>query len=141
MNARRQAREIALQVLYALDANPETDADAVLAQYYARFDEERAELPDRGFAEILVREVSARRGELDELLGQVSKNWRLERMARVDRNVLRLALYELKYRDDIPAAVTLNEAIELAKRFGAAEAPAFVNGLLDSALHTLDIHK
>ncbi len=147
MNARRQAREIAVQVLYALDATPEADASAVLAQYYDRFENDRGadeaerEPPDRGFAETLVREVSARRGELDELLTAVSKNWRLERMARVDRSILRLALYELKYRDDIPGAVTINEAIELAKRFGAAEAPAFVNGLLDSALHALDIRK
>jgi len=88
-----------------------------------------------------VREVSEHRSEIDDLLGQLSRNWRVERIARVERTILRMALYELKFRDDIPARVAINEAIELAKRFGSADASAFVNGLLDSALTTLGIRK
>jgi N utilization substance protein B len=168
--SRRRAREIALQVLYTLDVNPELPAEAALTQYFDRFlgvedeDDDRApahqqpsheppgareqreqreqreerqrqEQIDRPFMEALVRGVTARRAELDERLGQLSRNWRVERIARVERNILRMALYELEERDEIPARVTLNEAIELAKAYGAEDAPAFVNGLLDSALH------
>jgi N utilization substance protein B len=147
--SRRRAREIALQVLYSIDANADVDPSAALAFYFDRFaaeeHEDEAAEPgapvDRTFVETLVREVSARRAEIDDLLGQLSRNWRVERIARVERTILRIALYELKFRDDIPARVTINEAIELAKRFGASDASAFVNGLLDSALTTLGIRE
>ena len=147
--SRRRAREIALQVLYSIDANADVDPKAALAHYFDRFAaEEREDEPgeseapvDQGFVETLVREVSERRAEIDDVLGQLSRNWRIERIARVERTILRMALYELKFRDDIPARVTINEAIELAKRFGASDASAFVNGLLDSALTTLGIRK
>ena len=137
--SRRRAREIALQVLYSIDANTDVDPTAALGFYFDRFAaEEREDQPDddagpadRSFAETLVREVSTHRAEIDEVLGQLSRNWRVERIARVERTILRMALYELKFRDDIPARVTINEAIELAKRFGTAESPAFENGLLD----------
>jgi transcription antitermination protein NusB len=144
--SRRRAREVALQVLYSLDVNPEVAPAAAIVQYFDRFagadgeDGDEGEAPagerlDRPFLEALVHGVSERRAEIDERLGQLSRNWRVERIARVERNILRMALFELEYRDDVPARVTLNEAIELAKTFGAADAPAFVNGLLDSALH------
>jgi N utilization substance protein B len=156
---RRRARELALKVLYSLDVNPDVEVGAALAAYYERFaragregedgDEEgdgdgdadtsEGETVDRGFAEGMVREVSERRAEIDELLAQVSRNWRIERMARVERTILRMAVYELKYRQDVPPAVAISEAVELAKRFGAADAPAFVNGLLDSAMHALGV--
>jgi transcription antitermination protein NusB len=149
--SRRRAREIALQVLYSIDANADVDPSAALAFYFDRFAaEEREEAgagegpgaeADRAYVETLVREVSQHRAEIDDLLGQLSRNWRIERIARVERTILRMALYELKFREEIPARVTINEAIELAKRFGAADASAFVNGLLDSALHTLGIAK
>jgi N utilization substance protein B len=163
--SRRRAREVALQVLYTLDVNPELSADAGLTQYFDRFfalDEDddqplhqrepaaeraaredratpdrpdRQDRIDRAFVDALVRGVTDHRAELDERLGQLSRNWRVERIARVERNILRMALFELEERDDVPARVTLNEAIELAKGYGAEDAPAFVNGLLDSALH------
>jgi N utilization substance protein B len=142
---RRRAREIALQVLYSLDVNPEVTPSAAIAIYFNRFagvdgDEDGGESDaddriDRPFLEALVHGVSERRGEIDDRLAQLSRNWRVERIARVERNILRMALFELDHREDIPARVTLNEAIELAKTFGAADAPAFVNGLLDSAFH------
>jgi N utilization substance protein B len=148
--SRRRAREIALQVLYSIDANADVDPGAALSFYFDRFaSEEREDDPpeseaapvDQTFVETLVRGVSERRDQIDEMLGQLSRNWRIERIARVERTILRMALYELKFRDDIPARVTINEAIELAKRFGSADASAFVNGLLDSALSTLSIEK
>jgi transcription antitermination protein NusB len=143
--SRRRAREVALQVLYCLDVNPELEPSAAITLYFDRFagvDHEEGEPApgdgeriDRPFMEAIVQGVSGRRSEIDERLGQLSRNWRVERIARVERNILRMALYELEFRDDVPARVCLNEAIELAKTYGAADAPAFVNGLLDSALH------
>ena len=147
--SRRRAREIALQVLYSIDANPDVDPAAALAFYFDRFAAEEREddggeesgPADRAYIETVVREVSQHRDQIDELLGQLSRNWRVERIARVERTILRMALYELKFRNDIPARVALNEAIELAKRFGSADASAFVNGLLDSALTILGLGK
>jgi transcription antitermination protein NusB len=148
LSPRRRGREIALQVLFQLDANRELDARTAIAHYFDHLsggDEEdlpgRDEPADREFAEMIVREVSARRERLDQDLAQISRNWRVERMAQVDRNVLRLALYELKHVPEIPARVSINEAIELAKRFGSVEASSFVNGVLDAALKTLEIRK
>ena len=146
---RRQGREVALQVLCAADANPDVGAPAALALYQSHMagsEEDDADLPgprgfDAEFADTLVREATQHRDDIDKAITQVSRTWRLDRMARVDRNILRLAVTELLYLPDIPARVTLNEAVELAKRFGAAESPAFVNGLLDSLLSSLPVRK
>ena len=146
---RRQGREVALQVLCAVDDNPELDARAAVALYVSHLlagDEEDAELPapdafDRAFADSLVEAVSTNRDKIDETITSISRTWRVDRMARVDRNILRLAVAEMLYLPDIPGRVTINEAVELAKRFGAAESPAFINGLLDSAIKTLQIRK
>jgi N utilization substance protein B len=137
---RRRARETALQILYQLDVQPELAVDEALARYHATLDRE-AESPlddeAREFADRLVRGVAEHLAAIDERIGRASKNWRLERMARVDRNLLRLATYELAFCADIPAKVAINEAIEVAKRFGAQETPAFVNGILDRVLEEL----
>ena len=140
--SRRRAREVALQVLYCLDANPELEVSAALALYFDRFAEAEKdeggpgdEAVDRPFMEMLVRGVSERRAAIDERLALLSRNWRIERIARVERTILRIALFELDHCPEVPARVALNEAIELAKSYGAADAPAFVNGLLDSALN------
>jgi N utilization substance protein B len=84
-----------------------------------------------------VRGVTSHREEIDSLLAGLSRNWRLERMAVVERNIIRIALYELRYAPSVPIAVVLNEAIELAKRYGTAEGVAFVNGLLDRAANEI----
>ncbi|MCG5054546.1 MAG: transcription antitermination factor NusB [Myxococcales bacterium] len=139
---RRRAREIALQILFKLDANPELAADDALALYFSELasagEEDGPSRPgeslDRSFVARVVSGVSQQRAVLDEGLQRVSRNWRVERMTRVDRCVLRLAFYELRFEPDVPPQVVLNEAIELAKRFGSGEAAAFVNGILDSAL-------
>jgi transcription antitermination protein NusB len=146
---RRQGREVALQVLCAVDANPDATPAAALAHYHNHFagaDEEELELPsreafDREFAEALVRKTTEHRDAIDASIAQVSRTWRVDRMARVDRNILRLAVAEMLHFPEIPARVTINEAVELAKRYGAAESPAFVNGLLDSAIKVLELRK
>ncbi len=150
MMSRRQAREITFQILFGLDGNPALDVEAALHGFFHHLeggrseDEEDAEKSstlDRPLAEGFVRQVIANVPELDDTISHVSRNWRIERMARVDRNILRLAVYELIHCPDIPSRVTMNEAIELAKRFGAADGPPFVNGLLDSLVKTLGIQK
>lgn len=138
---RRRAREYALQLLFALDVNDSMSVSAALGHFWRDFlDEVRAsaaeddgELPSEvvEYAEALVHGTAGKLAEIDAIVQRASKNWRLERMARVDRNVLRLATYELAFESEVPARVVLNEAIEVAKRFGALESAAFVNGLLD----------
>jgi N utilization substance protein B len=129
--ARRRARGYALQVLYALDLNEEPSVDAALARFWAAFEQDEADPAAREFAEALVRSTVAQLREVDELVQQASKNWRLDRMSRVDRNILRLATWELLASPEVPVRVVINEAVELAKRFGAEDSPAFVNGILD----------
>ena len=145
---RRRSREIALQILHQMDVggDPDTDVSRLIAHYFAHLApsggpaaDEEDELPgpapgiDRALIEELVRGVSEHHAELDGLLTGLSRNWRVERMGIVERNVIRIALYELKYAENVPVAVIINEAVELAKRYGAAEGGAFVNGLLDRA--------
>jgi N utilization substance protein B len=134
IGARRRARECALQMLYSLDVNPGLGVEQVFAHFWKDFAGEAAEERDAdvmGFAERLVRGAQQNLAEIDDIIQRASKNWRLERMARVDRNLLRLGAYELRFETEVPGRVVINEAIELAKRFGTAESPAFVNGLLD----------
>ena len=127
---RRRGREYALQVLYSLDLNDGLTPAQAIAQFWKGFEDEK----DPGvvtFTEELVEGTHEHREEIDAVIQRASRNWRLERMARVDRNLLRLATYELQFKPEVPAKVVINEAIEVAKRYGTAESPAFVNGLLD----------
>ena len=130
MGARRIGRERALQALYQMEMSALRPEDALETAWSA----EPEGPPDpeaQRFALELVHGVVEHREEIDGLIEQHSHNWRLDRMARVDRNVLRLAVFELKWRPDIPKKVTLNEAVELGKAFGTEASSAFVNGLLD----------
>lgn len=127
---RRRGRWFALQVLYALDLNDQEAIDDALARYRRDFDldlDERSE----AFARELVIATRTRLSEIDDVIQSASRNWRIERMSRVDRNILRLAVGELLASSQVPTKVVINEAVELAKRYGATEAPAFVNGILD----------
>lgn len=130
VGARRKARECALQILYSLDVNSGLTVDQALSAFWRGFEDEK-DPSVIGFAEALVRGTMRHREAIDEVIQRSSRNWRLERMARVDRNILRLATYELMYEREVPAKVVINEAIEVAKRYGTAESAAFVNGLLD----------
>jgi len=152
---RRRAREVALQILIQGDVSPEVEGAAAARLYFdhladiapmddADSDEEAAGRPaavDRALIDELVVGVASHREELDALVQNLSRNWRLERMALVERNIIRLALYEMKYVPTIPTNVALNEAVELAKRFGTSEGAAFVNGLLDRAATELQLRR
>ncbi|HET6281418.1 MAG TPA: transcription antitermination factor NusB [Polyangia bacterium] len=148
---RRRSREVAVQVIYLMDASPELEAEAALNLYFTHLaadinegepgsEPERVGI-DRAMVDDLVKGFASHRQELDELLATLSQNWRVERMAPVERNVIRLALYELKYCEGVPVSVALNEAVELAKRFGSSEGAAFVNGMLDRAVNDLGIRR
>ncbi len=131
---RTKARERALQALYQIDVAA-TDLDEALARFWPSFEPVEREV--REGAEALVRGVAAHRLEIDEAIEQVSTNWRMDRMAKVDRNVLRLAVFELRWRDDVPVKVCINEAIELGKKYGSESSAAFVNGVLDRVASSL----
>lgn len=128
---RRLAREAAVQVLYALDAaNTWSDVDAAtaLARYWSHLEN----APEgRDYCDVIVRGVATHHDALDAAIRAANPTWRVERMARVDRNVLRLGAWELIHGGDIGVEVVIDEAIELARRFGGEESPAFVNGTLD----------
>jgi N utilization substance protein B len=127
MGLRHRAREAALQILYGMDVSGE-DAERAIKRYWATLG--AGEEPS-DFANSLVRGCTAQREAIDDIIARTSQHWRVERMAKVDRNILRLGTYELKSVPDVPRNVTLDEAVELAKRYGDAESPAFVNGVLD----------
>lgn len=126
---RRKAREYALQLLFQLDIRKEKPTASVLKRFWA---EREPEDEVKSFAEDLVKGAYKHIDRINDLIRQCAKNWTLDRMAAVDRNVLRLAVYEMLYRMDIPTSVTINEAIEIAKKYGTDESGAFVNGILDS---------
>jgi N utilization substance protein B len=130
MSRRSRAREIVLQVLYEDDLNPDRNM-ATVDQFLVRRLNHDQELIN--FARNLLAGVRRNRGELDRLLTERADNWSLDRMAVTDRNVLRLGAYEILY-SDTPERVAINEAVELAKRFGARQSPQFVNGILDRFL-------
>jgi N utilization substance protein B len=127
MAKRSKAREVALQVLYEDDLNPGGEPVDRTEFLRTRLQDD-ADLI--GFAESLIAGVRRNRPELDALLVKTAENWSLERMATTDRNVLRLGAFEILFTQT-PAAVAINEAVELAKRFGAAQSAPFVNGILD----------
>lgn len=127
MRKRTRARELALQALYQLDIRGVEVLDDV-----GRFLGQRESEPEvRDFARRLIDGCWQHRDRLDATIGEVAENWEVRRMAVVDRNVLRLASFELLFLDDVPPKVAINEAIDLAKRYSTADSGAFVNGILD----------
>lgn len=127
---RRTGRAYALQLLYARDGDASTDLANAASAWASEFELE-IEPAAQEFATKIVGAATERAKEIDDLIATSSKNWRLERMSRVDRNILRLGATELVAFKDVPVKVVINEAVELAKRFGTAESSAFVNGVLD----------
>ena len=159
MGTRRQARERAVQFLFQHDHNPPEDLAGALEHFWVHqrpavieviegkstWGEEK-ELPPptvddvaiREFAEPLVRGVLEHREEIDARLRKLAANWDLHRMAGVDRNILRLATFEMMHREDIPPVVAINEAVDIAKRFSTDDSGKFVNGILDKLAAQLD---
>ncbi len=144
MGARSSGREVALQMLFALEGAQGAEVEAaesrppaaekIVAWFWREVGpglEEPLTPESRAWADEAVRGVAAEFEKLDATIRTASTNWRLERMARVDRNVLRLGTWELLRRSEIPRAVVLDEAVELAKRFGSEDSGSFVNGVLD----------
>tara|TARA_R110002126_G_scaffold64513_6_gene165166 strand:+ start:9859 stop:10356 length:498 start_codon:yes stop_codon:yes gene_type:complete len=124
---RTRARELALQFLYQIDLLGEEVIPDMVS--FLALDETDSEIVK--FAQSLIEGTNSRRQTLDEQIRNVAQNWDIHRMAVIDRNVLRLAAYELLYCDDIPPKVAINEAIELGKRYSTANSGAFINGILD----------
>ncbi|MEY2467218.1 MAG: transcription antitermination protein NusB [Verrucomicrobiota bacterium] len=152
MGKRREARERAVQFLFQHDLNPPEKLEEALEQFWhsqaaAAIAEEKGvanwgepvELPPpttdeaalRLFAEPLIRGTLEFRNEADEVIKKHAKNWDLHRIAAVDRNILRLAIYEMLHREDIPPIVSINEAVDIAKKFSTQDSGKFVNGILD----------
>ncbi len=134
---RRIAREWALCLLYQLEINQSNLNDLITSGYLDQLKEIAPNLGDKelakvtGFSDLIVHGVMKHKDMIDNILLENAMNWRLDRMAVVDRNVLRIALYELLYVADIPASVSINEAIEIVKTYGADDSSRFVNGILD----------
>lgn len=125
---RRHARELAIQFLYQHDMN-----GGALEEQLPLFWMTQMDVSDSGrqFAEELIRGTTANRSAIDEKIKKYTEHWELQRIAAVDRNILRLAMYEMLFRDDIPPVVSINEAVDIAKKFSTDESGAFVNGILD----------
>ena len=152
MGKRREARERAVQFLFQHDLNPPENLELELAQFWnsqrtAAIEEEKGastwgekvELPPptvdeaetRLFAEPLIRGVLEQRDAIDEHIKKHCKNWYFHRIAAVDRNIMRLAIFEMLHREDIPPVVSINEAVDIAKKFSTQDSGKFVNGILD----------
>ena len=128
MGRRRKARETALQFLYQLDVRSSDDLTSQAAEFWSRHP---ADPGARAFAEELVGGTKQNQGKIDGLIAQSAEHWDLERMSAVDRNILRAAVYELLWHPEVPPKVAINEAIEIAKKFGTQESSRFINGVLD----------
>ena len=133
MGERRKARELALQVLFSLDFgmhSPEEAFELVCKNFNVN---KRV----RSFSKELVLGVWENKEEIDRVISKASRNWRIERMSRVDRSILRLATYEMLFRDDIPPKVSINEAVEIGKKFGNDDSYSFINGVLDNIYNSM----
>jgi len=130
---RRQSREAAMKALFEIELG-QVNVDTAIKHIMSECDFNDN---DRQFLKILVEGVLKHINKLDKIISRFSEKWEIERMSAVDRNIMRLALYEMLYRDDIPNAVSINEAVELAKKFGGEESWRFVNGILGKYVKTL----
>jgi transcription antitermination protein NusB len=133
---RRNAREYALQFIYGIDMVSLDPEQRQKAGYERELDEfwkaaEEASAEVRAFTERLVKIAITNLAEIDRLIQKAAKKWKLVRIAAIDRNIMRLAVCEIVFMDDIPDAVSINEALEIAKKFSTAESAAFINGILD----------
>jgi N utilization substance protein B len=131
MGKRRKSRELALQLLYQYEMRKDPP-EKLLDEFRAARKNLHKDI--RAYAEALFTGTLAHLAELDEVISEHSLNWKLSRLSSIDRNILRFSLYEIFFREDIPEKVTMDEAIEISKRFSGEDAGGFINGILDSAL-------
>jgi len=127
MGSRRKSRELAMQFLYNLEMNHQDIDDAL--RYF--WEMNPADESCREFAENIIRGAMEHKQEIDSIIDKFTINWDIERIAIVDRNVLRIGIYEMLFRDDIPPVVSINEAVDIAKKYSTGESGKFVNGILD----------
>ncbi|MCL1980353.1 MAG: transcription antitermination factor NusB [Proteobacteria bacterium] len=133
MGLRRKSRELALQFLFSHDFQECTDAPGELVRDWKLFCQSFEAGPKAiPYGLILVEGIGRHLAEIDALLAGHSHHWRVERMSAVDRNILRIAVFELRYGDDVPTQVAINEALEIAKRYSIDDSVAFINGVLDA---------
>ncbi len=137
MGKRRRARELAIQVLFHMEFTP-GDPEEVFQLICENFG---SPLSIRPFSKQLVLGVCENRENLDNSIRRSSKNWRIERMSCLDRNVLRMGLFEIKFMKDIPHKVSIDEAVELAKKYGGEDSGAFINGVLDNIYNNLKLEE
>lgn len=133
MGLRREGREHAVQALYAVELSPATSREAITLFW----ETDHFKAAAKKFASELLAGILDHHAEIDAQIAAKSPNWSLGRMAKIDLAIIRLAAYELLFRADIPKNVTINEAIEIAKKFGSEESPAFVNGIVDEIARSL----
>ncbi len=133
MRKRSQAREYALQMLYLLEMNPQEPKE-IFDSFWSDHPETSSEV--KTFANQLVEGTFQHRAELDEIIQRYAENWELDRMAAVDRNIMRFAAYELLFLEEIPPKVAINEAVNIAKKYSKEDSGKFVNGVLDKINHT-----
>lgn len=135
MGNRRKSRELAMQALFYMDMNTNGSEETLLERFCANFTLSKKALP---FFMALVNGVLQTKSELDLIIENYSDHWKISRMACVDRNIIRIAVYELLYCRDIPSKVSINEAVDIGKKFGTEESGAFINGILDSIRMALE---
>ena len=133
MGTRRQARELAMQALFYMDIRKDA-SEETLEYFCGCFCPSKKSRP---FFRKLVNGVLETKGQIDSLVERYSQNWNISRMSCVDRNVMRIAVYEMLYCDDIPPKVSINEAVDIGKKFGTQESGAFINGIMDSIREAL----
>ncbi|MGA7144400.1 MAG: transcription antitermination factor NusB [Desulfobacterales bacterium] len=138
MGNRRKSRELAMQALFYMDMNSNGSKELLLERFCANFSLSKKARP---FFLKLVNGVLQTKSELDSIIENFSDHWKIGRMACVDRNIIRIAVYELMYCRDIPSKVSINEAVDIGKRFGTEESGAFINGILDSIRMALEKNK
>lgn len=128
MGLRSEARKSCLKILYQIEISKVSPQEA-LRDYFSKT---KVSLAHQEFTQFLVKSITSHTLELDRIISKYAKNWELHRMAVIDKNILRMGIFELLWTEDIPPKVSINEAVELAKIFGDIESPKFVNGILDS---------
>ena len=128
MGQRRKSRELAMQALYYFDMRKD-DSDEATRLFSNHFVQEE---DTRAFFEKIVEGTIANKADIDKLIESFSSNWRISRMSGIDRNVIRIAVYEMMYCPDIPSTVAINEAIDIGKEYGTKDSGAFINGVLDA---------
>jgi transcription antitermination protein NusB len=137
MGSRRKSRELALQALFDMDMS-QNNSEERIELFCQNFTPPSKVLP---FFQGLISGVKENKKEIDSLIEKFSSNWKISRISCVDRNIMRIAVYEMLYCEDIPSKVSINEAIEIGKKFGAEDSGSFINGILDSVRIMLENNK